>query len=57
VVLPLAHPYETEGTYTNLEGRLQHLRCSGFASADVLADHVLLQRLCKALQERPAGVR
>jgi NADH-quinone oxidoreductase subunit G len=56
VVLPLAHPYETEGTYTNFEGRLQHLRRGGFAGPDLLADHVLLQRLVKALQV-PAGAR
>jgi NADH dehydrogenase/NADH:ubiquinone oxidoreductase subunit G len=56
VVLPLAHPYETEGTYSNFEGRLQHLRRGGFAGPDLLADHVLLQRLVKALQV-PAGTR
>ncbi len=48
VVLPLAHPYETVGSWTNLEGLRQPLAAGGFAGRAMLMDHALLQQLAAA---------
>ena len=56
VVLPLAHAYETEGHFTNLEGQRQHLTAAGHRPADVRMDHDLLRLLAQAAAV-PAGGR
>jgi NADH-quinone oxidoreductase subunit G len=56
VVLPLAHPYETDGHFTNLEGQRQHLTAAGHRPADVRMDHDLLRLLAQAAAV-PAGGR
>jgi NADH-quinone oxidoreductase subunit G len=50
VVLPLAHPYETDGHYTNLEGVEQALRASGSGRprGECRMDHQLLRALVRA---------
>ncbi len=53
VVLPLAHPYEQTGTWTNLDGHVQKLGRSGFSVRQALPDHVLLAHLCRALGGEP----
>ena len=54
VVLPIAHPYETDGHYTNLEGVPQPLRRGGSAGTEVTMDHALLRQLLAALAAAPA---
>jgi hypothetical protein len=49
VILPLAHPYERQGSLTNLEGRVQKLEPSGFAAPTTLPDWTVLARLANAL--------
>ena len=49
VVLPLCHPYEQAGTFTNLEGKTQELRAGAFAPKDALPDWALLGMLVNAL--------
>jgi NADH dehydrogenase/NADH:ubiquinone oxidoreductase subunit G len=49
VVLPLAHSYESQGTFTNLEGQQQTFAAGGFAGRHVVADHVLIGSLAAAL--------
>ena len=49
LLLPLAHPYETAGTYLNFAGLAQPLAPGGFRQQGVLQDHVLLGRLHQAL--------
>ncbi|MBL8756110.1 MAG: (2Fe-2S)-binding protein [Planctomycetes bacterium] len=56
VVLPLAHPYETTGHVTNLDGQRQALQAAGQRPADVRMDHELLQALANAAAV-PAGGR
>jgi NADH-quinone oxidoreductase subunit G len=38
VVLPLAHPYEQAGSFTNLEGRVQHFDAAGSPPGSARAD-------------------
>jgi NADH-quinone oxidoreductase subunit G len=48
VVLPLAHPCEADGHFTNLEGTVQRLERTQRRPADVRGDHELLQALIAA---------
>jgi len=57
VVLPLAHPYETDGHWTNLEGTVQRLQRAGTPAREVRMDHVLLRELVAAATAVPAGGR
>jgi NADH-quinone oxidoreductase subunit G len=49
VVLPLAHPYEQHGSFTNLEGRVQMLRPGVPMPGAALADWDLAVKLAQAL--------
>jgi NADH-quinone oxidoreductase subunit G len=53
VVLPLAHPYEQQGTWINLDGQTQRLARGGGSVKQAFADHVLLAKLVEALGGRP----
>jgi len=49
VLLPLAHPYEQDGSFTNLEGRVQLLRAGARIPGKALADWELAVRLAQKL--------
>ena len=49
VALPLASPVESEGTFTNLEGRVQRLRPAGSAPGDARPGWWVLSELAAAL--------
>jgi NADH-quinone oxidoreductase subunit G len=49
VVLPLAHPYEQDGSFTNLEGRVQLLHAGARVPGQALADWELGVRLAQRL--------
>jgi NADH-quinone oxidoreductase subunit G len=49
VVLPIAHPYEQAGSFTNLEGRVQAFEPGGFPPHGVSADWLLLAGLIEKL--------
>ncbi|MFN0074775.1 MAG: NADH-quinone oxidoreductase subunit NuoG [Chloroflexota bacterium] len=49
VVLPLTHPYEQSGSFTNLEGRIQILAAGAGAPGQALADWELATRLARKL--------
>jgi NADH dehydrogenase/NADH:ubiquinone oxidoreductase subunit G len=57
VVLPMLHPYETAGTYTNFAGEKQRLQAGGFVGRGIPTDQQLLSRLRTALQHQHAGAR
>ena len=48
-VLPLAHPYEQDGSFTNLEGRVQLLRAGSRMPDQALADWDLALKLANRL--------
>src|SRR5262249_52939586 len=45
VVLPVAHPYEQSGSFTNLEGRVQSFHAGGLPPSGVPSDWLLLAGL------------
>src|SRR5262249_21218809 len=45
VVLPMLHPYESAGTYTNFAGERQRLQPGGFVGRGIPTDQQLLSRL------------
>ena len=45
VVLPLAHPYEQAGSFTNLEGRVQPFAAAGVPPTGALPDWLALAKL------------
>jgi NADH dehydrogenase/NADH:ubiquinone oxidoreductase subunit G len=49
VVLPVAHPYEQSGSFTNLEGRVQALQAGGLPPHGVPSDWLLLAGLIEKL--------
>jgi hypothetical protein len=49
VVLPLAHPYEQDGSFTNIEGRIQFLRAGARMPRQALADWEIAVRLAQKL--------
>jgi NADH dehydrogenase/NADH:ubiquinone oxidoreductase subunit G len=49
VVLPLAHPYEQDGSFTNLEGRVQVRRAGARLPDQTLADWELAVKLADRL--------
>ncbi|MFN8632816.1 MAG: NADH-quinone oxidoreductase subunit NuoG [Chloroflexota bacterium] len=49
VVLPIAHPYEQAGSYTNLEGRVQSLQAGGLPPQGVPSDWMALGGLIEKL--------
>jgi NADH-quinone oxidoreductase subunit G len=49
VLLPLAHPYEQEGSFTNLDGRVQVLRAGAQIPGQALADWDVAARLAERL--------
>jgi len=49
VVLPVAHPYETAGSFTNLEGRVQGFQPGGLPPGGVPSDWLLLAGLIERL--------
>jgi NADH-quinone oxidoreductase chain G len=49
VVLPLAHPYEQDGSFTNLEGRVQLLHAGASMPEQAFADWELAVRLAQRL--------
>jgi NADH dehydrogenase/NADH:ubiquinone oxidoreductase subunit G len=49
VVLPVAHPYEQAGSFTNLEGRVQGFIAGGLPPQDVPSDWLLLASLIEKL--------
>ena len=49
VVLPIAHPYEAAGSFTNLEGRVQGFQPGGLPLQGVPADWLLVARLVETL--------
>jgi NADH-quinone oxidoreductase subunit G len=49
VVLPLAHPYEQSGSFTNLEGRIQPFPAAGTPPGEALPDWLALARLSAEL--------
>ena len=65
VVLPLAHPYEQAGSFTNLEGRAQHFDAAGLppgrgaeaARADWLALAALADELGSGLPQELSALR
>jgi NADH dehydrogenase/NADH:ubiquinone oxidoreductase subunit G len=57
VVLPLAHSYESQGAFTNLEGQQQTFAAGGFAGRQIVADHVLINALAAALAGDPQRSR
>lgn len=57
VVLPMLHPYETAGTYTNFTGQRQALLAGGFVGRNVPSDQQLISHLRTALTHRHAGAR
>jgi NADH dehydrogenase/NADH:ubiquinone oxidoreductase subunit G len=52
VVLPLAHPYEADGHFTNLEGTVQRLERTQRRPADLLPDRDLLSALMTAARNK-----
>jgi NADH-quinone oxidoreductase subunit G len=51
-ILPLAHPYEQDASFTNLEGRVQLLRAGSRMPAQALADWDLALKLANRLDVR-----
>jgi NADH-quinone oxidoreductase subunit G len=49
VVLPVAHPYEQAGSFTNLEGRVQALQAGGLPPHGVPSDWLLVAGLIERL--------
>ena len=49
VVLPLAHPYEQSGSFTNLEGRVQAFDAAGIAPTGAKSDWEALAALSREL--------
>jgi NADH dehydrogenase/NADH:ubiquinone oxidoreductase subunit G len=54
VVLPLAHPYERQGSITNLEGRVQRQEGGAAPPARARADWAVLADLARQLGASPA---